>query len=123
VVLAPCRAALEQAGHHPIAVDRATTHRPGFPSAPIGCSSTLALGSERAYSRDDATATREAFEELIGGLERGQAVAFVSGMAAIASIVDLLPGRRRNDERTTGGGCRSGTPTAELAAAQRERSC
>jgi cystathionine gamma-synthase len=53
--------------------------------------SNFELGSERAYSRDDATPTWEAFEELLGGLEGGQAVAFASGMGAIAAVFDLLP--------------------------------
>src|SRR6266545_3145630 len=53
--------------------------------------STFALGGERAYSRDDATPTWEAFEEVLGGLEHGQAVTFASGMASIAAIFDLLP--------------------------------
>ena len=52
---------------------------------------TSQLGSERSYSRDDATPTWEAFEELLGGLEGGTAVAFASGMAASAAIFDLLP--------------------------------
>jgi cystathionine gamma-synthase len=53
--------------------------------------SNFELGSERAYSRDDATATWEALEELLGGLEGGSAVAFASGMGAAAAILDLLP--------------------------------
>jgi cystathionine gamma-synthase len=53
--------------------------------------SNFELGSERSYSRDDATPTWEAFEELLGGLEGGFAVAFASGMGAVAAIVDLLP--------------------------------
>src|SRR5688572_20776690 len=53
--------------------------------------SNFELGSARAYSRDDATPTWEAFEELLGGLEGGQAVAFASGMGAIAAVFDLLP--------------------------------
>ena len=53
--------------------------------------SNFELGSERAYSRDDATPTWEAFEELLGGLEGGEAVAFASGMGAIAAVFDLLP--------------------------------
>src|SRR6266508_2328203 len=54
--------------------------------------STFALGGERAYSRDDATPTWEAFEEVLGGLEHGQAVAFASGMAAIALANDCYQG-------------------------------
>jgi len=53
--------------------------------------SNFELGSERAYSRDDGTPTWEAFEELLGGLESGEAVAFASGMGAAAAVFDLLP--------------------------------
>jgi cystathionine gamma-synthase len=41
--------------------------------------------------RDDGTPTWEAFEEILGGLEDGVAVAFASGMDAAAAIFDLLP--------------------------------
>jgi cystathionine gamma-synthase len=58
--------------------------------APV-LASNFELGSGRAYSRDDATPTWEALEELVGGLEGGLAVAFASGMGAVAAIVDLLP--------------------------------
>lgn len=58
--------------------------------APVPASN-FQLGSERAYSRDDATPTWEAFEELLGGLEGGEAVAFASGMGAAAAVFDLLP--------------------------------
>jgi cystathionine gamma-synthase len=65
------------------------------PGAPLNVPPVLAsnyeLGSERAYSRDDATPTWEAFEELLGGLEGGEAVAFASGMAAAAAVFDLIP--------------------------------
>jgi cystathionine gamma-synthase len=64
------------------------------PGAPLNVAPVLAsnyeLGSDRAYSRDDASPTWEAFEELLGGLEGGQAVAFASGMAAAAAVFDLL---------------------------------
>lgn len=59
-------------------------------NVPPMLASTFTLGDRRAYSRDGATPTWEAFEELIGGLEHGHAVAFASGMAAIAAIFDLL---------------------------------
>ena len=45
----------------------------------------------REYSRDDATPGWEALEEAVGGLEGGEAVAFGSGMAAAAAVLDLLP--------------------------------
>jgi cystathionine gamma-synthase len=60
-------------------------------SVPPVLASNFELGGERAYSRDDATPTWEAFEELLGGLEGGDAVAFASGMGAIAAVFDLLP--------------------------------
>lgn len=65
---------------------------PGSPlNVPPVLASNFELGSNRGYARDDATATWEAFEELVGGLEGGTAVAFASGMAAAAAVVDLVP--------------------------------
>ena len=65
---------------------------PGAPlNVPPVLASNFELGSGRAYSRDDSTPTWEALEELLGGLEGGQAVAFASGMGAAAAIFDLLP--------------------------------
>ena len=49
----------------------------------------------RSYSRDDGTPTWEALEEVIGELEGGRAVAFSSGMAAAAAVLDLLPAGSR----------------------------
>jgi cystathionine gamma-synthase len=49
----------------------------------------------REYSRGDGTPGWEALEEVIGELEGGDAVAFGSGMAAIAAILDLLPAGAR----------------------------
>ena len=45
----------------------------------------------RAYSRTDATPTWEALEIAVGQVEGGHAVAFSSGMAAIAAMLDLVP--------------------------------
>jgi cystathionine gamma-synthase len=53
--------------------------------------SNFVLGGEREYARDDGTPTWAAFEQIIGALESGDAVAFASGMAAIAAVVDLVP--------------------------------
>jgi cystathionine gamma-synthase len=65
---------------------------PGAPlNVPLIPASNFILDSGRAYSRDDGTPTWEALEEVIGGLESGKAVAFASGMAAIASVFDQLP--------------------------------
>src|SRR3954468_23938272 len=67
-------------------------HDAGAPlNVPPVLASNYELGSARAYSRDDATPTWEAFEELLGGLEGGPAVAFASGMGATAAVFDLLP--------------------------------
>ncbi len=70
--------------------------RDATPGAPLNVppipASNFILGGERAYSRDDGTPTWDALEELVGGLEGGRAVAFASGMAAIAAVFDQLPG-------------------------------
>ncbi len=65
------------------------------PGAPLNVppipASNFLMGSNRAYSRNDGTPTWEAFEEILGGLEQGQSVAFASGMAAVAAVFDQLP--------------------------------
>jgi cystathionine gamma-synthase len=53
--------------------------------------SNFIIGQERSYARSDATPTWEALEEIVGGLEGGQALAFASGMAAVAAVFDQLP--------------------------------
>lgn len=66
--------------------------RPGSPlNVPPIPASNFVLGDHRAYSRDDGTPGWEALEAIVGGLEGGSAVAFASGMAAIAAIFDQLP--------------------------------
>lgn len=68
--------------------------RPSSPGAPLNeplvPASTFLLGGDHAYSRDDATPTWQAFERVAGALEAGEAVAFASGMAAIAAVLDQL---------------------------------
>jgi len=59
-------------------------------NAPLVLASNFRLGGTRAYARDDGTSTWEAFEQIIGGLEGGDAVAFASGMGAIAAVFDQL---------------------------------
>jgi cystathionine gamma-synthase len=59
---------------------------------------TAAPGSgqdSRSYVRTDATPTWEALEAAVGQVEGGHAVAFSSGMAAVAAVLDLLPGGAR----------------------------
>ena len=73
--------------------------RPVEPGRPLNVPPVLAsnfiLGAGPAYARDDGTPTWAALEELVGGLEGGRAVAFASGMAAIAAIFDQLPAGAR----------------------------
>lgn len=68
--------------------------RASEPGAPLNVppipASNFIIGGGRDYSRDDGTPTWEALEEVVGGLESGKAVAFASGMAAIASVFDQL---------------------------------
>src|SRR5215203_2673145 len=64
---------------------------PGAPlNIPLIPASNFIIGTGREYSRDDGTPTWEALEEVVGGLESGKAVAFASGMAAIAAVFDQL---------------------------------
>lgn len=69
--------------------------RPAGAGAPLNVplvpASNFLHGSGRSYSRDDGTPTWEALEEIVGGLEAGRALAFASGMAAVAAVFDLLP--------------------------------
>jgi cystathionine gamma-synthase len=51
--------------------------------------STYVAGGEREYGRY-GNPTWEAFEEAVGELEGGQALAFASGMAAVSTILDLV---------------------------------
>ena len=58
---------------------------PGAPlNVPIVPASNFIHGAGRGYSRDDGTPTWEAFEEVVGGLESGRAVAFASAWSPTA---------------------------------------
>jgi cystathionine gamma-synthase len=59
-------------------------------NAPIVPASNFLLGGERGYARGDGTPTWEALEEILGRLEDGRAVAFSSGMAAVAAVFAQL---------------------------------
>lgn len=66
---------------------------PGSPlNAPLVPASNFILGGDRGYARDGGTPTWEALEELVGGLEGGKAVAFASGMAAVAAVFEQVSG-------------------------------
>ena len=67
-------------------------HRAGAPvNQGIEMSSTFVVGDEREYLRGQGNASWRAFEDTLGELEGGQAVAFGSGMAAIAAVLEGLP--------------------------------
>jgi cystathionine gamma-synthase len=73
--------------------------RPSSTGAPLNeplvPASNFALGGDRGYSRADGTPTWAAFEAVVGALEAAEAVAFSSGMAAIAAVLDQLPAGSR----------------------------
>lgn len=52
--------------------------------------SNFYLPDDRVYSRTDGTATTDALETLLGGLEGGRALVFASGMAAAAVVFNRL---------------------------------
>jgi len=64
---------------------------PGAPAnVPLSLSSTFHQGGPYSYARD-ATPTWAALEEAVGGLEGGRAVAFASGLGAVAAVLESLP--------------------------------
>ena len=65
---------------------------PGEPlNVPPVLASNFYLPSERIYARGESTPTIEALEEIVGGLEGGLALAYSTGMAAVAAALDGLP--------------------------------
>jgi cystathionine gamma-synthase len=74
------------------AVAAGRAHSPGAPlNEPLVPASNFVLGGDLVYARDDGTPTWTAFEDAVGSLEEAEAVAFSSGMAAIAAVFDQLP--------------------------------
>lgn len=59
-------------------------------SEPIMMASTYVAGGAREYGRL-SNPTWEAFETAVGMLEGGRALAYSSGLAAVASLLDLVP--------------------------------
>ncbi|MPZ60114.1 MAG: cystathionine gamma-synthase [Propionibacteriales bacterium] len=64
-----------------------TTDNPLNP--PVVLASTYVAGGEREYGRY-ANPTWQAFEDVLGRLESGRALAFASGMAAVHTVLDLV---------------------------------
>lgn len=70
--------------------------RPDAPGAPLTSPIVLtgpyrAAPDENRYARHDVTDTVAAFEQTLGRLEGGQALAFASGVAALAAVVEGRP--------------------------------
>jgi cystathionine gamma-synthase len=59
-------------------------------NSPVELSATFRAGGAQTYGRDE-NATWLAFESVLGGLEGGTALAFASGMAAIAAVLETVP--------------------------------
>ena len=65
-------------------------HEPDAPlNEPITMASTYVAGGDREYGRY-ANPTLTAFEDALGALEGGRALAFASGMAAVGTLLDLV---------------------------------
>lgn len=56
-------------------------------NVPITLASNFHAGAARGYARGEGTPTWDAFEQAIGALEGGTAVAFSSGMAAVSAVL------------------------------------
>ncbi len=56
---------------------------------PITMASTFVAGGDREYGRW-GNPTWQAFEEVLGELEGGRALAFSSGLAAVSTVLDLV---------------------------------
>lgn len=81
---------------HPesIVVAAGRPHEPGGPlSTPIVLTAPYrhAADDSNAYARHDMSATVRAFEDALGILEGGTALAFASGVAALAAVADGMP--------------------------------
>jgi cystathionine gamma-synthase len=76
-----------------LVVSSGRPHEPGGPmNTPIVLTAPYRHnGDDNPYSRDQPTATRAALEAALGELEGGTALAFASGMAAIAAVVEGQP--------------------------------
>ena len=65
-------------------------HEPDQPlNAPLVPASVYVAGGEREYGRY-GNPTWEAFEQALGALEGGRCLAYASGLAAVATVLDLV---------------------------------
>lgn len=86
---------MNEAQLHPesIVVSAGRPHEPGAPlSAPIVLAAPYRHAQDaNRYARHDVTPTLAAFETIMGELDGGTALAFASGVAAMAAVVEGLP--------------------------------
>ena len=76
------------------------THAPGAPlSEPITLSSTYVADGSFEYGRW-GNPTWAAFEDVVGALEHGRALAFSSGMAAVSAALDIATTRAGRGDRS-----------------------
>jgi cystathionine gamma-synthase len=75
-----------------IAVNAGRPDSPGAPmTTPVTFTSTYRSGGpDYSYGRN-GNPTWSAFEEALGALEGGRALAFASGLAAVAAVIEMLP--------------------------------
>lgn len=59
-------------------------------NTPLMPASNFTLGGEAGYAREDGTETWRSLETAVGQLEGGDAVAFASGMAAVAAVFEQV---------------------------------
>lgn len=65
-------------------------HEPDQPfNVPITMASTYVAGGDREYGRY-ANPTWTAFEDALGALEGGRCLSYASGLAAVATVLDLI---------------------------------
>jgi cystathionine gamma-synthase len=80
---------------HPesVVVAAGRPHEPGGPlNTPIVLTAPYRhLPDDNPYARHDVSPTVRAFEDALGALEGGTALAFASGIAAVAAVIDRLP--------------------------------
>ncbi|MEM9890191.1 MAG: PLP-dependent transferase [Actinomycetota bacterium] len=60
-------------------------------NTPIEVASTFISDGDSPYARGEGTATVRSYEAVVGALEDAEAVAYASGMAAVAAVFSLVP--------------------------------
>ncbi|MFZ0324215.1 MAG: PLP-dependent aspartate aminotransferase family protein [Actinomycetes bacterium] len=67
------------------------TREPDSPlNVPVTFASNFVQGGVRGYARHSQP-TWDAFEDVVGSLEGGRALAFASGLAALGAVLELVP--------------------------------